>query len=106
MHATVTPIDKLKWPPSKIAIADSKEIVFALIQEGYRLCVEPTCSFMCEGYVTFGQDRPRIPVTHDAAESALEDKSHLGGLRQMTDDEVRKYLQLDPRNRKFYLSVM
>lgn len=95
-----------KWPPSGILVADRKEEIFALIQEGYRLCVEDDACFMCEGYVTFGQDRPRIPVTRDAAEAALEDKSNLGGLRQMTDEEVRERLQLDPHNRKFYLAVM
>ena len=102
MHATVTPIHKVKWPPSKIAIADTKEIILALIQEGYRLCVEPDLAFMCEGYVKYGQDRPRIPVTEEAVTDALDNL----GLRQMTDDEVREYLQLDPRNRQFYLAVM
>lgn len=97
----------IKWPPSGILVAESKEQVFKLIQEGYRLCVEPNLSFMCEGLGKFGQSRPRIPVTDQAAKEAVEDKSHWGcGLRQMTDEEVREYLELDPRNRKFYLAVI
>lgn len=94
-----------KWPPSGILVAESKEQVFALIHEGYRLCVEPSCAFMCEGYSTFGQDRPRIPVTDEAAKAALEDKRN-GRLREMTDEEVREKLQLKPGGRKFYLAVM
>lgn len=94
-----------KWRPSTIEIADSKERIFELINQGYRLCVEPDCCFMDEGFRDIGQDRPRIPVTREAADAALTEKGYKA-LRVMTDEEVREKIQVDPRNRKFYLMVM
>lgn len=95
-----------KWAPSPIEIADSKEKILALLGEGYRLCVEPDCCFMDEGFRHIGQDRARIPVTREAADAALADKTRYNALRVMTDEEVREKIQVDPRNRKFYLTVM
>lgn len=97
-----------KWAPATIELADTKEKIFALIGEGYRLCIEPEQEdgggsvFLDEGFRNIGQDRPRISCTREAAQAALATNL----MRRMTDDEVRKYVCVSPAGRAFYLMVV
>ena len=95
-----------KWKPSGIQYAATKEDVFTMIREGYRLCIEPITSdgacFLEEGYRDIGQDRPRIMCKREAAEEAVAS----GHLRRMSDNEVRAHVQVSPIGRAFYLAVL